>query len=352
MQSSERRDGPTWERMSNWSDTVPLTCGVTQLVLDTVAKPHTPACRARIEESMAGDEMARARLAETLLRRDKRRPLKDPETELPVMRRPRWSQRVIFEWSTQTIAYCTDCICRDSVCFITRTRKRRLTWLSTEQTGRRSKGKWVNWACWWQRWVRPRHERLSVLSPNGSLCVAPRFDLSPRMALDLRTGYDFSKEAGRLRAPECLRKVKPFLLAAFFTLHIIVAIADSGKRHQAMEGNGKWRTSTLDFSCVRCTKSRLTVKSSFCMNNPHKRKSGIFRCSMRSWRCLCCESHGRSMHFWIVVHWREGTSPGPQINGMTDQFIEDRQNAGSHVFWRAQTLQNACRRSKTSDNLR
>ena len=81
------------------------------------------------------------------------------------------------------------------------------------------------------------------LEPERFTVRAPRFDLSPRMALDLRTGYDFSKEAGRLRAPECLRKVKPFLLAAFFTLHIIVAIADSGKRHQAMEGNGTWRTS-------------------------------------------------------------------------------------------------------------
>ena len=39
------------------------------------------------KESMAGDEMGRARLAETLLRRDKRRPLEDPGTELPVMRR-------------------------------------------------------------------------------------------------------------------------------------------------------------------------------------------------------------------------------------------------------------------------
>ena len=36
---------------------------------------------------MAGDEMGRARVAETLLGRDKRRPLEDPETELPVMRR-------------------------------------------------------------------------------------------------------------------------------------------------------------------------------------------------------------------------------------------------------------------------
>ena len=36
---------------------------------------------------MAGDEIGRARSAETLLRRDQRRPLEDPENELPVMRR-------------------------------------------------------------------------------------------------------------------------------------------------------------------------------------------------------------------------------------------------------------------------
>ena len=35
------------------------------------AKPHTAACRARVEEAMTGDEIGRAQLAETLLRRDK-----------------------------------------------------------------------------------------------------------------------------------------------------------------------------------------------------------------------------------------------------------------------------------------
>ena len=41
--------------------------------LNTAAKPHTAACRARVEEAMTGDEVGRARLAETLLKRDKRR---------------------------------------------------------------------------------------------------------------------------------------------------------------------------------------------------------------------------------------------------------------------------------------
>ena len=39
--------------------------------LNTAAKPHAAACRARVEEAMTGDEIGRARLAETLLRRDK-----------------------------------------------------------------------------------------------------------------------------------------------------------------------------------------------------------------------------------------------------------------------------------------
>ena len=47
--------------------------------LFTAAKPHTAACRARVEEATTGDEIGRARLAETLLRRDKRREPDDPQ---------------------------------------------------------------------------------------------------------------------------------------------------------------------------------------------------------------------------------------------------------------------------------
>ena len=55
--------------------------------LNTAAKPHTAARRARVEEAMTRDEVGRARLAETLLRRDKRREPEDPETEAPGVRR-------------------------------------------------------------------------------------------------------------------------------------------------------------------------------------------------------------------------------------------------------------------------
>ena len=50
--------------------------------LNTVLKLHTAACRARVEEAMTGDERGRARLAEALLRKDKRREPDDPETEI------------------------------------------------------------------------------------------------------------------------------------------------------------------------------------------------------------------------------------------------------------------------------
>ena len=55
--------------------------------LNTTAQPHRAACRARIEEAMTGDEIGRARLAETLWRRDKRREPDDPEIEAPGVRR-------------------------------------------------------------------------------------------------------------------------------------------------------------------------------------------------------------------------------------------------------------------------
>ena len=53
-------------------------CGAARL--NTAATSHTAACRARVEEAMTGDEAGRARLAETLLRRDTRREPEDPET--------------------------------------------------------------------------------------------------------------------------------------------------------------------------------------------------------------------------------------------------------------------------------
>ena len=55
--------------------------------LNTAAKPHTAASCALVEEAMTGDEIGRARLAETLLRRDKRREPDDPEIESVGVRR-------------------------------------------------------------------------------------------------------------------------------------------------------------------------------------------------------------------------------------------------------------------------
>ena len=70
---------------------------------------------------------------------------------------------------------------------------------------------------------------------------APRFDLRPSTALDLRTGYDVNKEADRLRVRECLKKEKPLLLvgsprcAASSQLQ---SLASDSKRWRAMAREG------------------------------------------------------------------------------------------------------------------
>ena len=193
---------------------------------------------------MAGDEMGRARLSETMLRRDKRRPLEDPETELPFMRR-----RIEASASSSSAASGPlPAVPTASVVIPSASSQSPEVFEDKEMAADMD----VDRADWtsFERQVgelgmlmtalgQTETRVAEFLEPGRFTVRARRFDLRPDVALDLRTGYFFSKEADRLRARECLRKKENIVTRCIFTWHIIVATADCGKRLQAMEGNGK-----------------------------------------------------------------------------------------------------------------
>ena len=77
-----------------------------------------------------------------------------------------------------------------------------------------------------------------ISAPGRFTVGARRFDLRPGTAMDLRTGFDFNKEADRLRSRECQTNEMPLLLgrsprcAAFFT------VAELSEGLGTMEGVG------------------------------------------------------------------------------------------------------------------
>ena len=120
----------------------------------------------------------------------------------------------------------------------------------------------------------------------------PRYDLRPGKNLNLRTCYNVSKDADRLRARE---REKPFLLVGSsrcVSLPQLQSLARDSKLQRAMACDG------LRHLTLMCElyKDQIDGRRFFLHEHLHKRKVGIFRCFMS------CESLGRSMYVWIVVH--------------------------------------------------
>ena len=86
-----------------------------------------------------------------------------------------------------------------------------------------------------------------IFGPGRFTVRARRFDLRPGTAMDLRTGYDFNKEADRLRARECQTNELPLLLvgsprcAAFSQLQ---NLAKDSERWRACQVLRTWLTPT------------------------------------------------------------------------------------------------------------
>ena len=108
------------------------------------------------------------------------------------------------------------------------------------------------------------------LEPGRFTARARRFDLRPGVALVLRTGFFYSKEADRLRARECLRKKKTLLLVASsrgISSSQLQIVARDSKRWRAMASDGL-RHLTFLFELY---KDQINGKR-FCVNTPHKRR--------------------------------------------------------------------------------
>ena len=142
---------------------------------------------------------------------------------------------------------------------------------------------------------------MSFLSRN-STARAPRFDLRPGIALDLRTGYDFSKEADRLRACECLREEKPFLLVASsrcMSSSQLQSSARDSKRCRAMASDGLRH---LTFMFELC-KDQIDGKRFLLHEHPAQARSWDLWMFHEILEMLgVAKSHGQSMHPRIVVH--------------------------------------------------
>ena len=102
--------------------------------------------------------------------------------------------------------------------------------------------------------------------------VLGRFSRSDT-AMDLRTGYDFNKEADRMRAHECLIEEKPLLLCGSPRCEAFSELQNLSKDSE------RWRTLVregmqhLTFVCVTCTRNKSTMKNSFCTNTPARVRS-------------------------------------------------------------------------------
>ena len=173
--------------------------------MNTIPKLHTAACKTRIEEAMAVDEIGRARLAETLWRNDKRREPDDPETEITGVRRriekgafyPSGHRAADVESVPVTMPI-------DVPAVVNMGDSMNIEALLERQFGELS----VLVAALGQTETHVAE----IFRPGRFTVRARRLDFRPGTAMDLRTGYDFNKEPDRMRARECLFEGKPLLL--------------------------------------------------------------------------------------------------------------------------------------------
>ena len=202
--------------------------------LNTAAKPRTAACRARVEEAMTGDEIGRARLAETLLRRDKRRELDDPENESAGVR------RLIEQGASSSIGHRASApesvpmaIPNDVPAVVDMAADTDIEALLEKQVG--------ELGMLMTALGQTETHVAEIFGPGRFTVRARRFDLRPGTAMDLRTGYHFNKEADRLRARECQTNEMPLLLvgsprcAAFSQLQ---NLAKDSERWRALAREG------------------------------------------------------------------------------------------------------------------
>ncbi|MDA8583519.1 hypothetical protein N9L68_04780 [bacterium] len=112
-----------------------------------------------------------------------------------------------------------------------------------------------------------------VLAPPRVSTEAAKYGIEVGAAMDLTTGWGFTKEADRRRAEYYVDKEKPLVLIgsfpceAFSQLQALIPESDS-KAHQLAEGikhMSSWRSSTG---------SRSTRAECFSMNSRHMRGRG------------------------------------------------------------------------------
>ena len=159
----------------------------------------------RVEEAMTGDEIGRARLAETLLRRDKRREPDDLEIEAPGVRRRVEGGASSSSGHTATapesvpvampvdVPYVVDMAADMDIEALLEKQVEELGMLMTALG-------------------QTETHVAEIFSPGRFTVRARCFDLRSGTAMDLRTGYDFNREADRLRARESQKDEKPLLL--------------------------------------------------------------------------------------------------------------------------------------------